>query len=286
MGSRVGSTRTLSLPNRLLQVAASLYSGGGGPFLQLRYADYEDLMTDPIAALNENMGDVRRLLEIHEGEAGSTRGRKFDVEVLNKSGVVLALACWEAYVEDCALAAFDFILANAGNGKAIAEPVRRFVARQVRDDKNDLAPWSLADAGWKSVMQAYRASVVKKYVSPLNTPSASNVDALFFELIGLADVSSSWTRHKLTAASARARLQDLISLRGDIAHRTKTIRAVLKKDVSDAADLVGTLASITSNKTRQHVFDLAGSYPWEAQPEPPKPGRKSTATSEQFPPAA
>ena len=220
------------------------------------------------------MADIKRLLALHTAEAGATRGRKYDVEVLNKSGVVLALACWEAFVEDCATAAFDFVRDNAASGTSVAEPVRRFVANRVREDKNELAPWAMSDQGWKLVLGQYRDAVLKKYVSPLNTPSAENVDALFFELVGIPRVSDAWQRVKMNPAAARGRLKAVIKLRGAIAHRTKATRAVRKDDVREAAELVDTLASITSNQVRAHVFGLVGKYPWQAQPDPPRAGRK------------
>src|SRR5688572_15932731 len=205
-------------------------------------------MADPIVGLNANMEDVRRLLKFHREEAGSTPGRKYGVEVLNKSGIVLTLACWEAFVEDCATSAFDYLLTAGNSPNAHAEPVRRLVARQIKEDKNELAVWKLAGDGWRSAMGSYRDAVVKKYVGPLNTPSAQNTDSLFLELIGLADLSKSWMRHKMTSADAAKKLQNLITLRGDIAHRVSSKRSVKKKDVSDGVELVSTLAGITSNR--------------------------------------
>src|SRR6266404_6762364 len=48
---------------------------------------------------DQNCADVDRLLEIHADLAGPAPGRKFGVEVLNKSAVVLICAFWEAFVE-------------------------------------------------------------------------------------------------------------------------------------------------------------------------------------------
>ena len=48
---------------------------------------------------DENVKEVRNLLDIHRKVAKKTPGRKYNVEVLNKSGVVLLVACWESYVE-------------------------------------------------------------------------------------------------------------------------------------------------------------------------------------------
>lgn len=245
-------------------------------------------MIDPIAGLNENLADVKRLMEIHLGEAGPTRGRKYRLEPLNKSGVVLTVACWEAFVEDCAIGAFDFLLDNAPTPSGFPEEVRRFVAKHLKEDKNDLAVWRLADAGWRPELAKYRDGVIRKYVGPLNTPSAHNVDQLFAELVGLHDVSKCWQRFKMSPTDARDRLKRLISLRGDIAHRVAATRSVVKDDVTNAVDLVGTLAALTSNLVRSHVHGICTKYPWPAQPEPPKAGRprKDGAVSSVMPPTA
>ena len=44
-----------------------------------------------------NAADVSRLLEIHKYFGGDAKGRRFRLEVLNKSAIVLITAIWEAY---------------------------------------------------------------------------------------------------------------------------------------------------------------------------------------------
>ena len=44
------------------------------------------------------------MIEIHVLLGGSGQGRKYQLEVLNKSAVVLITAIWEAYCEDIAAA--------------------------------------------------------------------------------------------------------------------------------------------------------------------------------------
>lgn len=61
----------------------------------------------------ENLGEVSRLYEIHTQISGHGPGYKHDVQVLNKSAVVLLVACWEAFIEDLALSAFDEMLEKA-----------------------------------------------------------------------------------------------------------------------------------------------------------------------------
>jgi len=230
-------------------------------------------MAEPIKQLNDNMEDVERLLEIHEEAAGATRGRKYNVEVLNKSGVVLLVACWEAFVEDCASAAFDILLSHANTPALFPESVRRLVANAVRGGQHDLEPWRLADGGWQAELKVHRSAVLAKY-GALNTPSADNVDELFKNSIGFKSMSAQWTWHRKRSSQATADLTALIKLRGDIAHRTQASSTVLKKDVTDGVQLIRRLAAITSNRVNSYLQTNTGTKPWAVQREPGKPGRK------------
>jgi len=49
--------------------------------------------------------DVQRLLDIHADVGGDAPGKRYGLEVLNKSAIVLISAVWEAYCEDVALEA-------------------------------------------------------------------------------------------------------------------------------------------------------------------------------------
>jgi hypothetical protein len=226
----------------------------------------------PLQRLDENMADVRRLMEIHQEEAGTTRGRKYDVEVLNKSGVVLAYACWEAFVEDCATDAFDHLIANVPGPDSLPQGVQKLVAKRLKEDKNDLSVWRLAGERWRTEMTSYRDDVLRKYVGPLNTPNSKNVDDLYRDLIGLENLSANWKWHKMPASDLTRRLKEFISLRGDIAHRNDSHRTVLKFDVLSNADIIARVAAITSNRVRDYLNTTTGTFPWSAATEPPKPG--------------
>lgn len=236
-------------------------------------------MADSIQRLADNLEDVTSLLDIHEQKTGGAPGRRFGVEALNKSGIVLAVACWEAYVEDCATEAFEFVLALASEPSKLPESVRKLVAKAIKSDQNELSPWKMAGTGWQQLLADHRDATVKKYVSPLNTPKFGNVDGLFLDLLGLADVSAAWSWHRMPVKTARERLASIITMRGAIAHRVSPDHAVHKKDVEDAVAFIQTIANLTSNRVRLHVHGLTGSYLWPIRPEPGKPGRAKKAVA-------
>ncbi len=221
-------------------------------------------MADPIATFVENINEVNRLVMLHEEKTGNDAGRRYGVEILNKSGVVLLTACWEAFVEDCASAAFEFVLRKTPNPGTLPKSIRQKVAQLIKADKNDIKAWELAGNGWRNVLRDYKEKLLHTYVSFFNTPKAGNVDNLFEALLGLTRVSDKWSWQKVTVQGARDRLARYVELRGSIAHRVKASQSVHKKMVNDYSDFITRLAVRTANVTRAHVHFLVKAYPWKA----------------------
>src|SRR6266496_1840777 len=97
-----------------------------------------------------NAADVSRLLEIHKYFGGDAKGRRFRLEVLNKSAIVLITAIWEAYCEDVAAEALRHLVANVAKGSDLPETLRRAIATDLKKEAHELAVWDLADDGWKA----------------------------------------------------------------------------------------------------------------------------------------
>jgi RiboL-PSP-HEPN len=53
------------------------------------------------------------LRDLHSEIGGTSPGRRYGLEVLNKSAVVLITAIWEAFCEDLASEAVEFVVDNA-----------------------------------------------------------------------------------------------------------------------------------------------------------------------------
>jgi len=50
-------------------------------------------------AFDENAKDIEKLLRLHEQEGGTAKGRRFGLEVLNKSAIVLITSYWKPTVK-------------------------------------------------------------------------------------------------------------------------------------------------------------------------------------------
>jgi hypothetical protein len=216
----------------------------------------------PHTTLWKNLEEVDRLLQIHAEIAGQGVGYKHNVSVLNKSAIVLLVACWESFVEDLAETAFSILLRRAKTCDMFSKKVLVESARPLRQSQDEREVWRLAGDGWKAVLKQHKTSLFSRYTGNLNTPRADLIDALYESLLGINAVSSQWHWHSMTASQAKTKLSRLIEIRGSIAHRVASSSKVLKKDVRDYAAFINRIAVCTSNAVRMHVLKKTNKEPW------------------------
>jgi hypothetical protein len=218
---------------------------------------------NPIVGFKDNLREVNRLFKIHEEKTGKRRGRRYGVEVLNKSAVVLVTACWEAFVEDLAAEGFDFLVSRARSPSDLPKGLMQEIARRVRTEKDDRRIWDLAGTGWKKVvLKAHKRDVLKKHIGFFNTPNHSNIDELFRKILDLDSLSSSWRWKKMSVKGTRAKLSEYIKTRGAIAHRVSAARSITKSYVNAYAELIVRLAIKSQNRVRSHLHSITDEYPW------------------------
>lgn len=221
-------------------------------------------MADPIHFdnLNSNVKEVLRLVEIHAKMTGTAPGRRHNVAILNKSGIVLIVSCWEAFVEDLAAHAFSWLLDRAKSPNVFPTRVLTLASKDLRDAQDARRVWELADTGWRDVLTRHRDETLRRSVGRLNTPRPKQVDELLAELLGIATFSSCWRWHNVQNDRVKQRLEDLVTLRGEIAHRVVSSRAVKKRHVEAAAELIQCLAVTSSNTVRKFLMSKVDAPPW------------------------
>jgi hypothetical protein len=222
-----------------------------------------DKKTSTVNNMIANMEEVDRLLAIHEKLTGKARGRRHQVDVLNKSAIVLITACWEALAEDIATQAFDFLLAKVNDHNKIPIKIRTLASRKLKDAEDHTKVWELAGDGWKQVLINYRDHTLDRFVGSLNTPRAANIDNMFRDLLDFTDISSSWKWGSLTSQKAINKLDRFITLRGAIAHRVSTSESVSKNRVRDFRKFAFRLAVKTSNAVNSHIYKIVGETPFD-----------------------
>ena len=209
-----------------------------------------------------NMDEVHGLMELHRQVSGENPGRRFGLEVLNKSAIVLIVACWESFIEELALSAFEFLLANATSYDCFPSKVLVQASAPLRDDQDKRAVWRLAGDGWREVLVNHRKYVVEMRLDKFHSPRCEGVDSLLSELIGFPSLSSTWHWPRSNNTLTKARLEELIDLRGEIAHKVRATRSAYKADVFSARDLVSRLAAISSNRVSIFLKSRTGIRPW------------------------
>ena len=210
----------------------------------------------------EQKTDIDQLWAIHEEVAGQGVGRKHGVDVLNRAAIVFITACWESFVEDVCLEAFDFMLANATDMDSIPPKVRTLASKELREDNDERRVWELAGTGWKTVLQNHRDAVKEKWINSLNTPKTDQVNNLFSQMLGLVNLSSAWAWQHMNDEQAGDKLDQYVTIRGNIAHRTQHDDTVYKNWSEDYLGHVERMVEKTDDRVRSHVTDLVGTPPW------------------------
>jgi len=184
------------------------------------------------------------------------------LEVLNKSGVVLVCAFWEAFCEDLAFEALEHLVSNAKNYKGLPKRLQQQVATELKDDRDQLAVWRLADEGWRAHLRTRMEKLQDQLNRELNTPKSAPVDDFFERSVGISGISNSWKWPRMSNERAKARLDEFVTLRGDIAHRGKASEATKKKAVTDFLSHVTQLVTKTDDCVNASVDTACGVRLW------------------------
>jgi hypothetical protein len=209
-------------------------------------------------AFEANAADVRHLLDMHSLVGGSDPGRRGPaLQVLNRSGIVLVCAVWEAYCEDLAGEALRHIVEHVPTPSQLPTPLRKLVAKELKADTHELSPWKLAGDGWKAYVVGRLAQLELQRNRGLNTPKADQIDALFSDTIGLSKLSSAWYWSAMSAEKARTKLDGYVALRGSIAHRG-SVAGVQRDLVEDFLNHVKRLVAKTEVRVNRFVSDASG----------------------------
>lgn len=114
-----------------------------------------------------------------------------------------------------------------------------------------MAAWDLADDGWRKLLQDRLLLLQVARNRTLNSPKTEQINALFYQAVGASDVSRAWYWPSMNAARAAEKLDDFVTLRGEVAHRGAAAAGVRKPQVIDyyghVKKLVGRTALIRSS---------------------------------------
>ncbi len=215
-------------------------------------------------AFDANAEDIARLMTLHEEKGGKAKGRRYGLEVLNKSAIVLLTSFWEAYCEDIAAEALEHIVTNAPSADKLPNELRKLVAKELKADAHDLAIWQISGDGWRTVLKMRLAALQRERNRRLNTPKAAQIDVLFHTTLGIPRISDNWRWHnRMTPDRARTKLDKYVELRGSIAHRGAAATSVKKAQVIDYFEFLRRLVSRTGGSVYIHVRGVTTKRLWK-----------------------
>jgi hypothetical protein len=140
-----------------------------------------------------------------------------ELEVLKRSGLIMAMTAWETYVEDRVEEACDERLNGLTDGS-----IAGFIQTKLKDE-----------------------------IGRLNNPASARTIQLFRDYAGV-DLEQSWHWYNVDAKEAKGQLDSYMKLRGDIVHRscpivpgTPAVHRVKKDDLRKVIGFLKKLVDAT-----------------------------------------
>jgi hypothetical protein len=216
------------------------------------------LASEARKAFDANCQDIQRLLELSPDRPGP----RPSLDVLTKAGIVLLTSFWEAYCEDLAAEALKHLVDNVADATQLPTPLLKIVAHDLKGQQHELAIWQLADNGWRKVLSDRLANLQQERNKKLNTPKTAKIDELFLNAVGIDHVSTSWRSNNMTTFEAANKLDDYVTLRGEIAHRGRSSDRIVKAQLEDYYEHVQFLVRKTGGRANRMAKSSTGIPLW------------------------
>lgn len=200
--------------------------------------------------LSENLRDVDRLLALHTTVGGTSRGRRWNVQCLNKGAIVLICGAWEAFLEDVCDEGTRYLLSNKPPAGLGVQPAAIWskAFRATPQPSVDKIAIDIADAMWNG--QCF------------STPNASKARGLFERAFGIPDITASWYWPGSSHSMSTTRLREYMDLRHGTVHRSEASKYVRRPTCVQFRDLVCRLADLVENDLGTHCQNHGGARPF------------------------
>lgn len=177
--------------------------------------------TDVLSSARDSFENSKKLVEyllgIHK-EIGGTEPGKRDksLSALNMSAMVLITTCWESYLETLLSDIFKFLLDSSDTPENFSKSLKKAISDEIKNNKDDRYVWKLTGDGWKDVFK----KEVKEKLGKFNTPSGTNVNKLFEQILDLNNLSECWFWQNMSQENGKAvkELDRYLLIRNKIAH--------------------------------------------------------------------
>ncbi len=221
-------------------------------------------MSQALAQFEVNKQDVEDLLGFHSKLSGAKRGRRPpEHQILNKSAILFCAAIWEAYIEDLVEESLNHLATHCSNRSKLPPylvgEIEKHSQGVIKGDASKL--WDFASKSLGDLLRdnAKRvANTLPKTGSEFNTAKTAQVSSLISSTLGLEKIEDQWLWSKMTASSAQTKLDESISLRGDLAHGNKDLGAVRKDAAKRMKNHIERLVKKTDKLVSTHLKTITG----------------------------
>lgn len=186
------------------------------------------------------------------------------LDVLLRSAVVLMVSSWEAYIEDICSEALEHLVTHATDASALPKSVKQQIAFELKSSKNESDIWKIADGGWKELLRSRLASMKEGRDRGFNSPKSQQTSDFFKNAIGIDDIQKSWTIDLLEPKDSSRKLDALVALRGEIAHRGRIKEKLDIEFVSNHLKFLKKLASKTDEAISSHLKKATKKSLWQS----------------------
>lgn len=194
--------------------------------------------------------DIRALLSFYENTFKAGR-RDQSLDVFKRASLILTITAFETFVEDVLRVCVLEKLKNALEPNQIMAAFNTVAQdwysaisqRQATSPKPaDFVKW--AGQGWKRLIQERLENDLRN----LNTPKSGNIRVFTKRYVG-SDITAAWIWPGMTATKAQVKLDKLITIRGELAHRIgdylEAKSGLQLKDCLDAVEFIEKLSKQT-----------------------------------------
>ena len=200
-----------------------------------------------------SIDNVERLLKI------STEQKHRDDAVLVKnSSIVYLVAIWQHYVQTLVEHTFEQILSKTKDPMKFPMKLLTIASSEIYEDKNKTRVWEIANDGWIKVLKQHADKCIKNF----NTPDANKIDILFEKVIGIKNISYGWKWRGLSNKNACDRLNYILKIRHDIAHKGRTKSLVYHNDIVTDIHFIHRLAVSLNNSVVDYSKEQFGLNIW------------------------
>jgi RiboL-PSP-HEPN len=183
--------------------------------------------------------------------------------VFIRAGITLLCSAWEAYVEDLACNGIIFLIENCKCPDELPLEIRKNIAKEIKLDKNELAPWALAGDDWRNVVKKRFESAVAKEANALNAPKSHKIRAIFADMLGIEDITKCWHWEIYDDAEHNCQIIDsLVEVRGNIAHGRAPNSPTQSLHILWYGAIVSQCGALMSNFVRDRLLFITGKDPW------------------------